>query len=289
MAYPLLESPLADVYSLDGDYISSDSEQASELRLPTDDVTYYETVRVKKGILLFLEEHLARLQRSVAGIEAFDVDMEMIERKAYSYLNDNGFEDLDGNLRIVLTKNHLLIYVCEGNIPSEEAFSRGVDTMTLKWERVDPNIKVYRGDYKKAVADTFAKENEFGHPYEILLTDNEGRLYEGSKSNLFVIKGDKVYSAPDDKILLGITRKRVLSSLDLAGGKLETGMLTKEEILSSKECAVFVSSTPFDILPIRSIDGKVIDSADNELLQRIASCYRKMSDDYIDNKLKEVR
>ena len=104
-----------------------------------------------------------------------------------------------------------------------------------------------------------------------------------------MIKGDKVYSAPDDKILLGITRKRVLSSLDMAGGKLETGMLTKEEILSSKECAVFVSSTPFDILPIRSIDGTVIDSADNELLQRIASCYRKMSDDYIDNKLKEVR
>ncbi len=281
MAYPLLESPLGNKYYYNGEYIDSDSSVADSLKNPTDEVTYYETIRIKDGVLLFLEDHLNRLKKSVQGIENFGVDLKKIEDDSYTFLKDCASDVSEGNLRVVLTKSQLLIHICEAFIPVSSCFENGVNSMILKWERVAPNIKVFRGDYKTAVADVFASSNEYGNPYEVLLTDNNDKLYEGSKSNLFVIVGNEVYSAPDDKILLGITRNRVLSSLEKAGGKLVIGTFTLDEIKDRDDVAVFVSSTPFDILPIAHIDGIAFDSANNELLKKISAAYLANTDDYI--------
>ena len=280
MAYPLLENPVGSFYLYDGEKISSDSEEAKQLLIPTDEVTYYETLRVKKGVPLFFEDHLKRLGKSVEGIENFEVDLTDIILKSYNFIKDFDPE-FDGSLRIVLTKNHLLIHACEANIPGEKLFEQGINTLTLKWERVAPNIKVFRGDYKQAVAQKFSEQDEHGAPYEVILTDNEGRLYEGSKSNLFVIKDGVVYSAPDDKILLGITRNRVMKALEEAHAVLCYDMFTLDEILEDKNAAMFVSSTPFDILPIKYIDGHELNSDKNELLRNIQNSYQRIADEYI--------
>lgn len=280
MAYPMLESPVGGFYYYDGQFITADSEQAKSLKTPTDEVTYYETLRVKQGVALFFEDHLRRLKKSVEGIEGFDVDIDDIHCKSDSFLAE--FDpDFDGSLRIVLTKSHLLIHACEANIPEAKLFEEGINTLTLQWERVAPNIKVFRGDYKEAVAAKFAQTNAHGHPYELVLTDNEGRLYEGSKSNLFVIKDGVVYSAPDEKILLGITRNRVMRALEESGAELKIGMFTLDEIVSDKDAAVFVSSTPFDILPVKYIDGYALNSTDNALLKSIQTSYQRIADEYI--------
>lgn len=280
MAYPMLESPVGGFYYYDGQFISSDSEQAASLKTPTDEVTYYETLRVKCGVALFFEDHLKRLKKSVQGIEDFEVDIADIKNRSDEFLKkfDPGF---DGSLRIVLTASHLLIHACEANIPDPVLFDEGINTLSLQWERVAPNIKVFRGDYKAAVAAKFAQSNAHGSPYELVLTDNEGRLYEGSKSNLFVIKDGNVYSAPDDKILLGITRNRVIRALEQSGASLKTGMFTLDEITSDKNAAVFVSSTPFDILPVKYIDGYEFNFEGNELLRSIQQSYQRIADEYI--------
>ncbi|MCQ2527583.1 MAG: aminotransferase class IV [Saccharofermentans sp.] len=286
MAYPMLESPLGNKYFYDGKLIDCDSQEARDLAVPTEEVTYYETIRIKDGVMLYSEDHLARLYKSVMGIEAFEVDVNKIGDDCRSFLKDIGYNvDYSGNLRIVLTKTHLLIHICEANIPTQDKFDNGINSLTLQWERVAPNIKVFRGDYKQAVADTFARENSDGHPYEIVLCDNEGKYYEGSKSNLFVIVDNKVYSAPDEKILLGITRNRVMSSLANSGAELVIGTFTMDEMVALKEqghdVALFVSSTPFDILPIKRIDDVVFDSASNPLLKKISADYVAAADKYI--------
>ena len=276
----MLESPVGQFYLFDGEYIDKGSEEAEILASPTDDVTYYETLRVKQGVPLFIEDHLERLGKSVAGIENFKPDTEHIRKQGFEFLRkfDSSF---DGSLRIVLTKDHLLIHACEANIPEENLFRNGINTLSLKWERVDPNIKVFRGDYKQAVAGKFLEKNSHGAPYEIILKDNEGRLYEGSKSNLFIIKDGNVYSAPDDKILLGITRNRVIRSLEKSEVELRTGMFTLDELKRDPDAAVFVSSTPFDILPVRYIDDTEFVFEGNEIIERIMKSYKEIADEYI--------
>ena len=280
MAYPLLESPVGEVFFFNGDLVKAGSDKEKELRTPTDSVTYYETVRIKDGVLLYIEDHLARLTKSVKGIEDFPVDTSLIEKEAYKFLHEQYPNFKEGNLRIVLTKEDMLIHICEANIPSKEHFEKGIKSSLLKWDRVDPNIKVFRGDYKQAVADAFAKSGA----YELVLADSNDKLYEGSKSNLFVVIGKKVYSAPDNKILLGITRNRVMSSLQEAGGELVIDMFTMDELKARGDAALFVSSTPFDILPIATVDDVVFDSAKDPLIQNISKCYLDQIAKYINER-----
>ena len=283
MQFPIIESPLGDLFYLNGELIRSDSAEAEELKKPTDDIKYYETVRIKEGVLLFIEDHLLRLSRSVKGIEDFYVDTSFVSEVSKKYIKDVCFEG-EGNLRIVLTKDKLVLHICEANIPSEECFAEGINANILNWERVDPNLKVFRGDYKAAVAEAFARKNPDGLPYEVLLTDRNNKVYEGSKSNFFAIIDGEVYSAADDKILIGITRSRVMASLQRSGVPLKTGTFTLDE-LKDRDAALFVSSTPFDILPITTVEGIRFNSAGNSILTQISREYRAITDKYIsDNK-----
>lgn len=279
MAYPLMEHPSGNEFFFDGAYYNVVSLKADELSKPTDDRTYYETVRIKKGVLLFLEDHMTRLTKSVAGLEDFPIDTDAISNKAYEYLKKIGFNG-EGNIRIVLTKDHLLIHLVDVNMPDRSMFEKGINTSLLKWERQTPNLKIFRGDYKNTVNEKFKTGNEHGKPFELVLSDNSGKLYEGSMSNLFVIMNGKVYSAPDDKILIGITRRRVIEALRRSGLELHEGMFTMDELISGN-AAVFVSSTPFDILPVTYIDDNTFDSVSDPLLAMISEAYAGYTDEYI--------
>ena len=275
MDYPIIEKPLGSLYYLNGQLISSQSEEALRMSAPSSDIKYYETIRIREGVLLFIEDHLARLSKSVKGIEDFAVDTDLILSESRRFLKEIGF-DGEGNLRIVLTKDKLVLHICEGFIPTEELFRTGISTNILNWERVDPNLKVFRGDYKEAVAQAFARNN----PYEVLLTDRDNKIYEGSKSNFFAVIGNNVYSAPDDKILIGITRNRVMRSLDSVGAKLVIGTFTLEE-LKERGAALFVSSTPFDILPVSVVEGVRFESVNDPVLTQISREYKALTDKYI--------
>ena len=279
MQYPLIEKPLGDSYYVNGDLIAADSDRALQLAEPTDDIKYYETIRIKDGVLLFIEDHLARLAKSVKGIEDFPVDVEFISKESKRFIKEIGF-NTEGNLRIVLTRDLFVIHICEGYIPSPEVFEKGISANILQWERVDPNLKVFRGDYKAAVAQAFEREGAHGLPYEVILTDRDNTLYEGSKSNFFAIIGNAVYTAPDNKILIGITRNRVMRSLKNSGTELLTGTFTLDELVEHN-AAVFVSSTPFDILPVTYIEDKKFDSVSNPILTQISREYKKITDEYI--------
>ena len=286
MAYPLMEHPSGDEFFFDGAFYNVCSDKADELSKPTDDRTYYETVRIRRGVLLFLEDHMARLTKSVKGLEDFPIDTKDISDNAYSFLKKIGFNK-DGNIRIVLTKDHLLIHLVDVNVPDRSMFENGINTSLLKWERQTPNLKIFRGDYKNTVNAKFKTENAHGKPFELVLSDNDGKLYEGSMSNLFVIMDGKVYSAPDDKILIGITRRRVIEALKRSGLELATGMFTMDELVKGN-AAIFVSSTPFDILPVTYIDDHTFNSVNDSLLNMISKAYAGYTEEYIASHLEVI-
>ena len=280
MAYPLMEHLAGKGYLYCGKYYRVSSELTESLSKPVDTRIYYETVRVRDGVLLFAEDHLARLVNSVKGLEDFPVDTSKILSEAYSFVGLDGVKE--GSIRIVLTNEVLLIHQADITLPGEELFEHGINASILNWERKTPNLKIFRGDYKTTVNEKFKQENSHGLPFELVLTDNEGKLYEGSMSNLFVIRDGVVYSAPDSKILIGITRKRVMEALKRSGLELTIGTFKPEELDPATD-AVFVSSTPFDILPVRYIDEYEFNSADNEVLQMISKMYQEYTSEYIES------
>ena len=285
MAYPLMEHLTGKGFLYCGKYYRVSSELTESLQKPVDCRIYYETIRVKDGVLLFVEDHLARLVKSVKGLENFPVDTAKILSESYSLIDMDNIKD--GSIRIVLTNEVLLIHQADITLPTAENFEQGINTSILNWERKTPNLKIFRGDYKTTVNQKFKEENSHGFPFELVLTDNDGKLYEGSMSNLFVIRDGKVYSAPDEKILIGITRKRVMEALKRSGLELQTGTFKPEELDPATD-AVFVSSTPFDILPVRFIDEYEFDSCGNSVLKNISKMYQEYTSEYIDARKREL-
>lgn len=276
MAYPIIDD-LAGVFVMDsGALLTADSPAADRLRLPTDRTMFYEVIRVVRGIPLFWEEHMARLQQSVQ-VPVSIPDTLYADCRRLIAANSLAA----ANLRLVLLENQAVIHLTPSNYPPLTLFKQGVPTGILDWERENPNVKIIRSDYKAAIAARYAQPGPFGRYYELLLADRHGFLTEGSRSNLFFIRGNQVLSAPDSRILKGITRKHILEAIGAAGGQLTEGQLTLAEIRQGACDAAFLSSSPFDILPIRAIEDFELASAAHPLLQRIDTAYRAIVESYI--------
>ena len=283
MGYPLVEHPVGAQVFVNGSYFAVSSPEVAVLQEPYDKLAYYETIRLMDKTPLFWEEHLERLSKSVSSDLSDSITLEGIVEDIKDFLTKVPNEDYR-SLRIVASPDYRVIHYVDITLPTEEDFKSGISAASLLWERQDPNIKAFRGDYKAAVAAVFDETEAF----EVVLADNDGRLYEGSKSNFFAIVDGAVYSAPDDKILIGITRRRVMEALDKEGIELKIGTFTLNELKESG-AALLVSSTPFDILPIASVDGVEFSSADNAVLKRIMSAYAGQTAEYItDNKFWEA-
>ena len=288
MAYPLVEGNIGDFCTLNGEKVAFDSEKGQALFVPTEEITYYESVRFQEGVLLFWEDHMERLHKSVAAKENFPIEPDTYHFAAESMIWESGMSD--GNVRIVVTKSLYLVYLSNMTYPTVEMYKDGIVTTSLTWERVEPHVKVFRGDYKKAVAEASSRETSYGMPYEVILRGNDGKFVEGGRSNFFVLYGDKVYSPSEELILIGITRKYVKDAIAEAGLTLEEGAFTMEELVRMEtqeddgppKMWLFVTSSPFDILPVASIDEEKFRSADCPALQKLMTSYQKIVHTYID-------
>ena len=288
MAYPLVEGNIGEYCTLNGEKVLFDSAEGSELFIPTEEITYYESVRFQNGVLLFWEDHMERLKKSVAAKENFAIDPDSYHFYAENLIWNSGMAD--GNVRVVVTKSRNLVYLSNMTYPTEKMYQDGIVTASLTWERVEPHVKIFRGDYKSAVAKAQNTETPFGMPYEVILRGNDGKFVEGGRSNFFVLVKDTVYSPSEDLILIGITRKYVKEAIAEAGLKLEEGAFTMEELVNLEKeeddgppsMGLFVTSSPFDILPVASIDDIRFRSADCLNLQKLMDSYQKIVHMYID-------
>ncbi|MBN1891705.1 MAG: aminotransferase class IV [Clostridiales bacterium] len=292
MAFPIIENPRGEYCICNGEKVLFSSEKGKFLMNPVDQTTYYESIRFRDGIMLFFEDHMLRLYRSVQAKESFEFDSEVLYEQAMRLIRDLCVEEQEGNLRIVLTSDHSVVHLSDATYPERSMFEKGVVTATLKWVRIEPQVKVFRGDYKQAVAERMGKETTYGIPYEVLLCDSDGKITEGSRSNFFVLHEDTVYSPPESMILIGITRKYVMKALEIAGLKYKEQTISLKELValqdsdscSPSDVAVFLTSSPFDILPIRSIDDVCFYSAANQRLKRLSEAYMQIVHHYIQSR-----
>lgn len=278
MAYPIIESNIGNDIMVNHKIISVDNDIVKDLFLPNYDLKFYEVIRCIDGVMLFLEDHLDRLYLSIKNKITLDI-MKLKEDIKYFIKHKN---IRNGNLRIVVTEKYQIIYENQYYYPTKSQYENGVLTGLIKWEREDPNVKAVRNDYKVVIAKKLSEEGPYGKYFETLLFGNDGFITEGSRSNVFFVEDRKVYSAPDDEILLGITRKYVVKAIKNAGGELIIKKISSN--LSSEINnidAAFLSGTSIGVLPISAIEKHQLSSATNLLVNKISEEYNKIVSEYI--------
>ncbi len=278
MAYPIIDEMAGSWISVRGRLQQSDDPAVAGLFLPSDSIMYYEVIRVVRGIPLFFEDHMERLKNSVHGTLPVPVP-DALAAECRQLIAANKIFNV--NLRLVLTAGLWVLHLMPSYYPSKEMMEQGVPTGLLAWERENPNTKIIHSGYKAAVADRFAHPGPYGRYFELLLADQKGYLTEGSRSNLFFVKAGRIISAPDSRILKGITRQYIKQAIAAAGSSLSDGLFTFEEIRRGACEAAFLTGSPIDLLPVSSIEDHLLHSAEHPLVKKISACYQQIVDQYI--------
>ena len=226
----------------------------------------YELVPVYSRVPFRLDEHLERLERSLAAVgmrnpygraEWRDVILQLIAKQPFEdqgvYLQvtrgvakrDHAFPK-DAAPTVFLMSNPL---VC----PPQELVERGaaaVSAIDFRWQRCDVKSISLIGNclLRQVSAEAGAAET-------ILFRD--GKLTEASASNVFVVRRGVILSPPKSTLILpGITYD-VVAELAQAGGlPLEFRELSEAEVRGADE--LWVTSSSKEVLAIVTLDGKPV-------------------------------
>lgn len=264
-----------------GKFFLKDAEKVAAEEFKDEYIKYgeslYEVIKVQESTPLFLEKHLQRLHNSgkLTGFEIFLTD-EIIAERLKKIIEIN--EVKEGSIKFVLNfdKKLFVAYLEQSNFPEEYQYKEGVKTDLFYKERINPNAKVLNLSFREEV-DKFIKEK---HIYEAILVDKAGYITEGSKSNVFFVKGGKLYTTPIAGVLPGITRSTIMDICNENNINVIEKSIKVEDLNYIK--GAFLSSTPYDVLPVKEIGSNKLSSAENEIVQYIMKCYHDKIFRYID-------
>ncbi|NJD01465.1 MAG: aminotransferase IV, partial [Ruminiclostridium sp.] len=176
----------------------------------------YEVIRLIDGVPLFLEDHYERMRSSIrdSGSEP-GFSLNALDGWIKKTAGANGKLNCNVKIMVMLTDGgkQILMYISKSYYPDAEMIEKGVKVGLLKLERENPNIKLINQANREA-ADKKIREGGY---FEVLLCNNNGNITEGSKSNVFFVKEDRIFTAPGTHVLKGITRKYVIEACRSAG------------------------------------------------------------------------
>ena len=243
--------------------------------------TVAEQVRTFGGRLFRLDDHLARLERSlrIVGVEP-GISMAQLADMAREVASHNhALLDPEDDLG-------LAIFVTPGVYPTMMATTRGnapagptvcVHTFPLPFQQW---VETYRTGQSLVVsdvqqvpagcwpaelkcrsrmhyylADSKARRAEPGS--RALLLDDEGYVLEASTANIVVFRRQEgLVSPPRDKILPGISVAVVAELAESLGIPYNCRDLTVDDVVTADE--VMLCSTSPCVWPVASLDGRVI-------------------------------
>jgi len=234
-----------------------------------------------------LREHLHRLY---TGINILEIPISMTLDEMYKKcletveVNKKFFnEDDEHRLMINVSRGPLGIYapIFDGRIESTiiiadfplkytvasvaKFFDKGINLVIPSQRAIpaylmDPKIK-NRSRMWYQIANLEVSKYE-GNNNWALLIDTDGFIAEGTGDNFFMIKDNKLFTPEPRNILRGITRDYIFElstqlNLDCIEKNIEP-----YDIYEADEA--FVCATPFCILPVQSLNGKLIQNSKNK-------------------------
>jgi D-alanine transaminase len=244
----------------------------------------YELVPVYSRVPFRIEEHLARLERSLAETrirnpysraEWRDIIAQLVAKQPFE---DQGvyFQVTRG----VAKRDHAFpkdatptVFVMANPLvnPPREAVERGAEAVSAvdnRWHRCDIKSISLLGNIllRQLSADEGAAET-------ILFRD--GHLTEAAACNVFVVRGGVIQCPPKTNLILpGITYDVVLELAQSAQLPLEVRAVSEQETRTADE--IWVTSSSKEVLAIVKLDGKPVgDGRPGPAFRRMHQLYQE--------------
>jgi branched-chain amino acid aminotransferase len=269
---------MLDYFSLNGDILP-----ATEAVIPLNNIEYaygfgvYDSLRLSKGRLLFADEHIGRLLESAAIIDLpHPFTPEQIEKHIKELVEKTGAETCNVKTMLVGGRDKAsagLYIICLNPLfPNRSLYKDGAKVITAEYERPFPHAKTLNMlpsylAYRRAA--------RFG-AYDALSINQGGEITEGTRTNFFAVKGRTIFSPPEDVILPGVTRSKVLDIARQNNFEIKHQPIRLEDIADYD--GAFITSTSSKIVPLRSINDFVWSEIDPAIRQLMSAF-----DNFLDN------
>jgi len=225
----------------------------------------YEYIASHDGKLFFVDDHLARLERSLQELSYPSISMQMIK---------SGIFDLFKKSQ--LKKVGVYIQISRGVAPRSHGFSNNEPMQIIMTTRLLPDIHphakngiraITMEDYRwgrcdikttQLLPNCLSKQKAVDKgAYDTIFISKDNIVREATSSNVFIIKNNRVFTHPlTNNILPGITRKTILEICRDKEIAFEESFFTLEQLYAADE--VFLSGTTTEVLPVIAVDSKDI-------------------------------
>ncbi|MBI3752186.1 MAG: aminotransferase class IV [Chloroflexi bacterium] len=237
----------------------------------------FETLRARGGHVTELDEHLARLHHSAAGLGiplAADADA-VIRAGIAGILRANGLDgpSADASVRITVSRGPFrgrgLLPVGEPVRPSmaiqtwpvmpppADHLERGLHLIASRLRR-DPESPIAALKTTSRADYVYARlEARHAGADDALFLTLDGHLSEATSANLFLVRdGELATPALACAILPGTTRSWLLGWASTVGLRPAEGWLTTRDLLDADEA--FLCSSVAGVLPVTRFEGEAI-------------------------------
>ena len=223
----------------------------------------YEVVPVYAGKLFRCEAHLARLERSLAGVRI----PEPLPRAEWVQVLDELVTRNGGGDQAVY------LQVTRGVAPRDHAFPQSTTPTAFAMTRAvqrpaepPPRSAITRPDPRWQRCDIKSvsllpnvllrqEAREAGVDEAILLRD--GQVTEGAATNVFIVKDDFIVTPPKTNHLLGgVTRDLLVELLEGANLPLVEGPIEAADLEQATE--VWITSSSMEVAPVVNLDGQPV-------------------------------
>ncbi len=213
----------------------------------------YEALRVLHGHVVHLDDHITRLKESARQLKLTIPPVDYL-----SWINKLIAKDNigDATMRILviggiepdifITWSKLLSY-------PENYYNEGISVTTYEGERFLPTCKTSNLLLSYLALEDAKSKGGF----EALLVDRRGKVLEGTRSNFYALSGNKLYTAPDEEVLSGVTRISVIRAAKQLGLEVVFSAPSIDELKTAD--ALFISSTSMAAMPISNLNGEKVE------------------------------
>ena len=250
----------------------------------------WEGLRLVKGRLLAVDEHMARLYEGANAIQ-LDIGMnrEALVDEIWKTLHHNGMED-GAHIRLMISRGvkstpnqdprfivggATIVIVAEYKQPNAALKARGLKLLTSTIRCSTPDVFDLRLNSHSRLnfIQALIQAINMGAD-EALMLDDRGFVASCNSTNFFIIRGEELWTSTGSTCFNGITRSKVINLWRESGKPVFEKDYTLAETYAADEA--FVTGTLGGITPVTLIDGrKVGQGTPGPVTLAIADLYRE--------------
>ena len=249
----------------------------------------FEGIRLYKGCVFRLEEHLERLEMSAKALclnmpwtrkEISDIVCESCRRNKLT----------DGYIRLVVSRGFGDLGLSPKNCPKpsiiciadsiklypEELYTTGMKIITAPTRRVSPAALPPMIKSLNYLNNILAKMEAQQHGFhECLMLNEQGYVSECTGDNVFLIhKGKLITPASHAGALVGITRQVAIEVAQALNIPVVETNITRYDVWNADEC--FLTGPAAEVIPVIEVDARTIGTGKpGPLTAKILAEFRK--------------